>query len=363
MKGGIKMYAHGLVFGKFYPFHKGHHYLIRRAMEESAHVTVVVCSLLSETIPGVLRHAWVHQSVKEMLTEPEFAGKTADVIHLDQTVPQEPSEHPDFWAIWTGLLEGYLTPAHPKFDALFTSEDYGFQMADCLNCTHVLVDKERLTHPVSGTLCRRFLNDKAGTHPEFTRFFQEYADIQTKAPEPFHHRIVIVGSESTGKSTMTEKLADQLHAAAVLEYGRTYTDQFPLTGIQDFYILLQKQLHLFLHTPLEAVKNPILICDTDAIVTQTFADLYFPLREKEFDVLAEQHIHAYRQHADLYLFLKPTVKWVDDGTRLHEHYQEFAAQRIKERLDKYGIAYAEIDHPDYDVRTEQAFQAVKKVLG
>ncbi|MCD7034288.1 AAA family ATPase [Metabacillus sp. GX 13764] len=356
------MYKHGLVFGKFYPFHKGHHYLIKRAIAASDHVTIVVCSLLSETIPGVLRHAWVHQAVKEMLAEEEYKGKTADVLHLDKTVPQEPSEHPDFWGIWTDLLEGYLTPAHPAYDALFTSEEYGFQMADCLNCKHVLVDKERLAHPVSGTLCRQYLTGKAGTHPEFTPFFQEYADLHTKQPKPFQYRFVIVGSESSGKSTMTETLAEKLNAIGVQEYGRTYTDQFPLTGIQDFYILLQKQLHLFLHTPLEAGKNQILICDTDAIVTQTFADLYYPLREKEFDVLAEKHILSYKEHTDLYLFLKPTVKWVDDGTRLHEEYREFAAQRIKDRMDKHGIPYAEIDHPDYETRVAIALDAIFGII-
>lgn len=356
-------YQHGLVFGKFYPYHKGHEFLVRSAIEQSEHVTVIVCSLLTETIPGVLRHAWVTQSVKEMLKEPQFEGKTVSVLHLDKTVPQEPKEHPDFWKIWTDLLEGYLDEKHSFYDALFTSEDYGYTMAEHLHCTHVLVDKERSKHPVSGTLCRKEMYENQNAlNPQFTRFFKEYVELQTKEPEHYDFRVVVVGSESCGKSTMVKNLSERFNAMNVEEYGRDYTNEFDITGIEDFYLLLQKQLHLFLHTKKEPGKESIMISDTDAIVTKTFADLYYPIREKEFDIQATSHILAYKKHADFYVFLKPTVKWVDDGTREFEAYREFATSRIKEQLDSFDIPYIEIDGTDYDERTEKAFLAIKEKM-
>lgn len=359
------MNKHGLVFGKFYPYHKGHQYLIRTAMEQSEHVTVVVCSLTTETIPGVLRHAWVNQSVREMLQEPlhQQKGTTVSVIHLDKTVPQEPKEHPDFWTIWTDLLEGYLTEERPAYDALFTSEDYGFPMAEHLGCKHVLVDKERATHPISGTACREEFYDKQNAeHPNFTKAFKQYVELETKQPEAFDYRFVIVGSESCGKSTMTHNLAKALNGVAVDEYGRTFTEEYEIESLADFYVLLQTQLHEFLHTKRPVGKNSILISDTDAIVTQAFADLYFPLREKEFDGMADKHIRSYKEHADLYILLKPTVKWVDDGTREHEKYRDFAHGRIKSLLEKYEIPFVEIEDADYDVRTATALEAVKNLM-
>lgn len=359
------MYKHGLVFGKFYPFHKGHEHLIRTAMEQSDHVTVVVCSLANERIPGELRHAWVNQSVREMGAESEIKSKntTVNVVHLDKTVPQEPSEHPDFWRIWTDLLEDYLEENDAPYDALFTSEDYGFPMAEHLGCQHVLVDKERATYPISGTACREELYVHSNAkNPHFTKGFKQYVELETKPAEAYDHRIVIVGSESCGKSTMTHNLAKALNGVAVDEYGRTYTDEFTIESLADFYVLLQTQLHDFLFTPKPEGKNSILISDTDAIVTQTFADLYFPLREKEFDLISDKHIRAYKDYADLYILLKPTVKWVDDGTREHETYREFAHGRIKSLLEKYEIPFVEIEDTDYDVRTATALEAVKDLM-
>ena len=45
------MSGHGLVLGKFYPFHSGHSHLIRRAQRDSDRVTVQVLGASVESIP------------------------------------------------------------------------------------------------------------------------------------------------------------------------------------------------------------------------------------------------------------------------------------------------------------------------
>ena len=50
---------HGLIIGKFYPPHAGHHRLIEVAAERCERVTVVACASSGESIPLDLRVAWL----------------------------------------------------------------------------------------------------------------------------------------------------------------------------------------------------------------------------------------------------------------------------------------------------------------
>jgi cytidyltransferase-like protein len=76
----------GLIIGKFLPPHTGHQYLIDFARNWVDRLTVLVCSLAAEPIPGAMRHAWM----REMFP-------AVNVVHVEDENPQEPHEHPDFW--------------------------------------------------------------------------------------------------------------------------------------------------------------------------------------------------------------------------------------------------------------------------
>ena len=54
-------YSHGLVVGKFYPPHAGHHYLIRTAARQCDKVSVIVAASQVESIPLVDRVAWLRE--------------------------------------------------------------------------------------------------------------------------------------------------------------------------------------------------------------------------------------------------------------------------------------------------------------
>src|SRR5262249_53008885 len=52
---------HGLVIGKFYPPHAGHHLLVRTAARACERVTVVVMAASVESLPLELRVAWMRE--------------------------------------------------------------------------------------------------------------------------------------------------------------------------------------------------------------------------------------------------------------------------------------------------------------
>ena len=122
----------GFLLGKFLPLHRGHMHLIETARSQVDHLTVLVCSLQREPIPGALRHAWVRALYPEV-----------NVQHCTDENPQYPEEHPDFWDIWLASIRRFM-PAGP--DLVFSSELYGDELARRLGARRF---------PVSGTAVRQ----------------------------------------------------------------------------------------------------------------------------------------------------------------------------------------------------------------
>jgi HTH-type transcriptional regulator, transcriptional repressor of NAD biosynthesis genes len=135
----------GFLLGKFLPLHRGHMYLIDTARQQVDELTVLVCTLKREPIPGQLRYEWVKSLYPDV-----------NVIHYAEDIPQTPDEHPDFWVIWHDLIRQYV-PVGPDF--VFSSEHYGDKLAEVLGARHICADLPRLKYPVSGTAVRE--NPKA----------------------------------------------------------------------------------------------------------------------------------------------------------------------------------------------------------
>jgi hypothetical protein len=86
-------------------------------------LVVLVCSLEREAIPGERRVAWL----REMFPAVDVRQ------HADEN-PSWPHEHPRFWELWTASIRR-LVPEGP--DLVFSSEDYGEELAQRLGARHV----------------------------------------------------------------------------------------------------------------------------------------------------------------------------------------------------------------------------------
>ena len=52
----------GFVFGKFYPFHKGHEGLIQFALGKCDHLAILICCSDLEKIEGQIRKEWIENT-------------------------------------------------------------------------------------------------------------------------------------------------------------------------------------------------------------------------------------------------------------------------------------------------------------
>lgn len=274
----------GLVLGKFLPYHEGHAHLIRTARASVDELTVLVCSIAREPIPGGLRFQWVRESHPD-----------CRVVHVSEELPQEPSEHADFWAIWTDVITRYAG----RVDVVFTSEDYGDELARCLGANHVCVDRGRRTVPVSGTAIR------AEPHRHW-----EYVPRVVRSHLAL--RVAIVGTESTGKTTLAQRLAERFETVWVPEFGREYCADRDarLLGESDFEAIAWGQA--MAEDGHVARSNGVLICDTELHTTCTWSELIIGRCPPWIRTAA-----AARRY-DLILFLGHDSPWVNDGTRVLE---------------------------------------------
>ncbi len=321
------------MLGKFLPLHKGHVHLLETARKNSDYLTIVVCSLSSEPIDGKIRLNWVKQ-----------AFPNCNVVHLDDdSIPQEPKDHPDFWNIWKTNLRRF----HPEpLDYVFTSEEYGYRLAEEMECKHWLVDLERKTVPISGT--------KTRTSPmKYWDFLPEYVKGY------FVKKVLITGSESCGKSTLADNLAKHFKTIRAQEFARDYlTDNnidmnFDMTDM-DKIAIGQYELQE------EVVKkaHKIYFSDTSAIETYVYANKYFGSSSDTID----KYLELQKGRYDLVLLLTPEVKWVDDGMRNLNEVRWEMHQKYVEVLDRLGIKYHVISGSDYEDRTKQAISLVNPLI-
>ena len=132
-------------------------------------------------------------------------------LPLEGPLPQAPSEHPDFWAIWRRALLAVL-PGPP--DRVFTSDPYGAELAATLGARWIPVDPDRVARPISGTAIRAA---PLACWDHLPRPVRPY----------FVRRVSVFGPESTGKTTLAAHLAALHRTAWVPEYARAYLEARP----------------------------------------------------------------------------------------------------------------------------------------
>jgi NadR type nicotinamide-nucleotide adenylyltransferase len=318
----------GLVIGKFYPPHRGHHYLIDAAQAASDQVHVIVCDRKGEDPPALLRAEWiqeVHPAAKVMVFEDIY--------------------DPDDSELWARLVRGWLGFAP---DLVFTSEDYGGPFCHFLGSHHVQVDKARRAVPMSGTRVRA----------------DPLACWEYLAPPVRAHyavRVILQGAESTGKSTLAQMLAEALNTTIVPEFGREYSERKIREGTgstwhtDDFTAIALKQSAM--EDEAARTCNKILVCDTDAFATAIWHMRYMDCRSAE----VEAHV-ASRKPPTLCILTDIATPFENDGTRDGEHIREWMHGVIKEELVQSGRKFIEVAGSP-DERLAASLRAIQTLIG
>lgn len=123
------------------PPHAGHEFLIDFATSYCDDLTIFLCTLKSEPIPGDLRYSWICELFP-----------SAKVVHITEEIPEASRDNPQGPLIWAQALREHLS-GNPDF--LFASESYGWKLADALGAKFVPVDPGRVLIGISASLIRK----------------------------------------------------------------------------------------------------------------------------------------------------------------------------------------------------------------
>ncbi|WP_405491913.1 AAA family ATPase [Nocardia sp. NBC_00511] len=293
-------YRHGLLIGKFYPPHQGHHDLIRQIARQCDEVTVLAMKSAAETIPLTDRMAWLRAEHPDV----RIAGIPCDAP-LDVTDDQ-------VWAAQVAAMRAGLRAAGASqpVDAVYCGDSYGPELARRFGAVSVPVERT----PLSATAVRR---DLAG----------RWQDLAPATRAGLATRVVVLGAESTGTTTIAQALADHYAARGgewantrcVPEYGREYTElnwaaqpDRALDEItwdaDDFDTVAIEQTRR--EQAAARSGSPLLICDTDAFATAIWERRYLGAAARPAQPWTEVPPRA------VYLLTDHIgVPWHDDGLR------------------------------------------------
>ncbi|MEJ1241123.1 AAA family ATPase [Chryseolinea sp. T2] len=317
----------GLVIGKFMPVHKGHIALVECACSHCDEVIVSMSYTPHDPIPGDVRFDWVRKSLAHLPKAKSF--KVLDDFD-DETLPLE-----DRTKIWSD----FIRRTYPVVDVVVSSEEYGEPFAYHLGAKHLLFDSDRKRIPVSATMIR----SKPLTYWNF---------IAEPARYYFVKKICVYGAESTGKSTLTIRLAERFNTSFVPEVAREMliSNDFNVNDIIEIGKAHDKRVE---EKTREA--NRLLFCDTDVITTQIYSKHYLGVVPQILLELEEKTSYA------LYFLLDVDVPWVADGLRDLGDRREEMMELFRTALTERNIPFVAI-RGDFAAREASMVAVVNDVL-
>ncbi|MDN3585587.1 AAA family ATPase [Pedobacter aquatilis] len=317
----------GLVIGKFMPIHNGHVALINFAAAQCDELIVSMSYTPSDPINAELRFNWIKEIFK---TQPNIKpALIADDFDNDNLALEERTK------IWARKMQ----EVYPKIDVLFSSEEYGEPFALNLQAKHFLFDQARLVIPVSATMirsnplrCWNYIPDDVKPH--------------------FVKKICFYGPESTGKSTMAEKMALTYETEFVPEVARELITSNDIS-VDDIIKIGNAQTQRVIDKT--RIANKVLFCDTDIITTQIYSQHYLrAIPEILFELEAQIKY-------DLYFLLDIDIEWVADNLRDQGHRRKEMFALFKNELDKRSVPYIEIKG-DYKEREDKVKAIINMML-
>lgn len=335
-------YKIGMYGGSFDPLHIGHVNCIIEAASQCEKLYVVLSySRLRDRIPMEIRYRWLVGSFRHM-------SNVSVILLEDDAVTKDAY---DTSAYWEQGRDKVLEQIGSPVDVVFCGSDYqdSKRYEQLYQCPVKYFDRQMI--PVSSS--------------ELVKNPLKYWNWLPDICKPyFTKRVLFVGGESTGKSTIVQNLALAYHTNYLEEVGR----EICLEAVQED-TMIEEDFHRILvchkAKEYECVKHSdrLLFIDTDAMTTLWFSK--FLLSEPDQIARTESLANAINgiSKYDLIFFMEPTVPFVQDGTRneaIAANRDEYSRQ-IKELLDGHGMKYICLSG-DYAERFYKAKEIINRTF-
>ena len=320
-------YQCGMYGGSFHPLHMGHVRCIIEAANQCRTLIIVISEGVNRSEIDIrIRYRWIYQLTRHI-------GNVKIFLLSDDAETKEGYSE----AYWDSDAEKVKAFAGEKIDAVFCGSDYDENSfwAKCYPDAELNIIKR---NGISSTEIR---NDIYG-----------HWDWIPAVVKPYYvKKVLLIGGESTGKSTLTINLANYYNTNYLEEVGRDISER---SGT-DMLMIPDDFTDILLCHKIRETE------DTDCLITLFYLDFLEGKEKENNTALAEAiaHLNSY----DLILFLEPDVEFVQDGDRsmVIAADREKYSSRIKELYQKHGFSF-EIVNGSYQQRFKKAVQLIDHLL-
>ena len=329
----------GVVFGSFAPLHQGHLDCIMRAKKENdGGCIVIVCGFPGDKGGEMMPLKRRYRYVREFFADDDLVA----VYAIDDgEIGAKP--YPDGWEQWLGEFANIwaqatvitATDVPGRVAPLMTQPKRHWYAGDPNYVSDLIERGEEATlldrvadNPICATMIRQ--------NP-----IKHWDKITFPFRRLFSHNILICGTASEGKSTLTTDLGKYFNAPYSYEYAREYMKDscvidWELDGA-DYMAFLEGQYNLNRKLINSPGNHGIFFADSDSMVTRMYAEYYAKdstcaLTEEEFKQVANMaDAITAKCRWDKIFLIAPHGVFVDD----HERYM--AHSGMKERMELYEI--------------------------
>lgn len=309
----------GVVFGSFAPLHQGHLDLIMRAKKENdGGCIVIVCGFDGDKGEPLMPHNKRYRYVREFFADDDLVA----VYPVNETeLGIEP--YPNGWNKFLNEVERIYSLAASGSAVFYVSEDEYYEHLSALG--YEVVKLDRTLNPISATMIRK--------NP-----IKHWDKITFPFRRVFSTNILICGTASEGKTTLTKDLGKYFNAPYSHEYARDYMEEsyiseWELDGA-DYMAFLDGQYQMNKKLINSPSNQGIFFSDSDSMTTRMYAEYYCrdpwtDLTKDEFDeiAVAADAITKKCRWDKIYL-LCPHGVFVDDHTR----YMAFSGEDERKEL-------------------------------
>lgn len=356
----------GVFFGTLAPMHVGHQAEIYKAAALNDGVAVIASGYTGD------RGDQMGLPVEKRFRYLREAFSDESDIKIDYINEDNMPQIPDGWDEWTRTLVATVKRNIVNQDAkitFYTGEpDYKVELEKRLPQTGQfkvsLMDRTVLK--ISATEIRK---DPIANWDYINRVFRRH----------FTKKVTVMGSASTGKSTLVRRLARTSNSPFSEEYAREYQERSNVSDdeliVKDYIRLIQGQYDANSREINSPANNGLTIFDTDAMVTKVYADMWLDEADRaQLQPLFDNTISE--EQIDLILVIPPVTPYVDDGFRNMSTADEASRWAFHHALmrviDEYGFmdkvvlldAKGDSDDPyGYYARYLQALDAIQERTG
>lgn len=167
-------------------------------------------------------------------------------------------------------------------------------------------------------------------------------------------KVVLTGSECTGKTDMARRLGEHYAAPVSAEFVREYAEQRGgRLEFTDHGPIARGQMAA--EDAAIAKTRDLVVLDTDLVSTALYCEHYYGRCPTW---IADE---ALRRAGDLYLLMMPDIPWIADGVRDRGDRREEMHALFRTRLEEWSLPFAEIGG-DGDARMRAAVAVIDQLI-